>query len=808
MIDPQRFAGELERLNDEQREAVTTLEGPVLVVAGPGTGKTQLLSLRVANILQNRDISPQNILCLTFTNAGAEAMRERLVSFIGRDAYEVTIGTFHSFAESLRSLYPEYFERGSFDQAISKLERAKLINRLLKELPVTDTLYQNPHDGLSGNLKSVSSLIEKIKKSGLSTDELLAVARQNEAFFDYFEQQHGELLERLQVNLQRGTREEKKILLDELKTSLLLELDALPAPLTTQLVALPGSYEPYALLLKRVIQETDFYDETGNSTGFRKGVRERFFKDTPLRFKDRKANAATCSALKLYEQYQDYLQSNALYDYDDMILGVHAALEKNPQFSAALRLQYSYILIDEFQDTNGAQMKIVESIVAGLEHPNILAVGDDDQAIMRFQGASVEFINQFEKKYHGTRTIVLKTNYRSVPELVTFGQQLADQIEERLAASKGEKRPLPARQHRPVKIPEISLRQYPSSEVQLYKTAEEIRALMDAGFFEQSVHPGSEIAIIARKHDSLKKLIPYLEHFGISFTYRAKREVDQISSLQTVFALMRYVAARAKGSLERAEAELPLIVAAPELGIASDALLTLACEAKAARSWVAALQNSADATLQELNSWLSDATRQAISAPVHEALLLLANRCGSYYETRRVQEPTALVEFNYGIKTLLDFAHEEVKAASPRRRAALELAGPLRLATVLDLLEEAKRFKVEVSVSVPLASKNALTLTTAHNAKGLEYDLVYLIDAESNSWKHRNIGAPLIAQNLYLSETEAEDDFRRLLFVAATRARDSLRVSLVGSNPVPELIGLLEPLTVELDLEGIEDIAP
>src|SRR5215471_12752667 len=91
------FTEAYDHLNDRQRLAVDTLEGPLLVIAGPGTGKTQLLSARVANILQTTDTPARNILCLTFTENGAENMRERLTSFIGQAAYDVTISTYHAF---------------------------------------------------------------------------------------------------------------------------------------------------------------------------------------------------------------------------------------------------------------------------------------------------------------------------------------------------------------------------------------------------------------------------------------------------------------------------------------------------------------------------------------------------------------------------------------------------------------------------------------------------------------------------------------------------------------------------------------
>ena len=109
MATTPKFDESFENLNPEQREAVECLDGPLLVIAGPGTGKTQLLSLRAANILANRDAAPRNILCLTYTEAGAEAMRKRLIELIGRDAYGIEVSTFHGFASSIRSRCPEFF---------------------------------------------------------------------------------------------------------------------------------------------------------------------------------------------------------------------------------------------------------------------------------------------------------------------------------------------------------------------------------------------------------------------------------------------------------------------------------------------------------------------------------------------------------------------------------------------------------------------------------------------------------------------------------------------------------------------------
>src|SRR6185312_3367675 len=114
-------------LNTEQQQAVDTLDGPLLVIAGPGTGKTELLGARVANILEQTDTPPQNILCLTFTESGAANMRERLTRFIGPAAYDVAISTYHAFGGDLIRRYPEYFTETRLQNPVDELGRHQIV---------------------------------------------------------------------------------------------------------------------------------------------------------------------------------------------------------------------------------------------------------------------------------------------------------------------------------------------------------------------------------------------------------------------------------------------------------------------------------------------------------------------------------------------------------------------------------------------------------------------------------------------------------------------------------------------------------
>ena len=124
------FSKRYATLNKAQKQAVDMIDGPVMVIAGPGTGKTELLSVRTANILLKTDTLPENILCLTFTESGANAMRERLVGIIGKDSYKVAIHTFHSFGSEVINQYGEYFYQGAHFRPADELSRYEIIRTI------------------------------------------------------------------------------------------------------------------------------------------------------------------------------------------------------------------------------------------------------------------------------------------------------------------------------------------------------------------------------------------------------------------------------------------------------------------------------------------------------------------------------------------------------------------------------------------------------------------------------------------------------------------------------------------------------
>src|SRR6195952_4326222 len=159
-----KFTEEYNKLNVEQQKAVDTIEGPVMVIAGPGTGKTQILAARIGKILLETDVSPRNILCLTYTDAGSLAMRRRLLQFIGPDAYKVNIYTFHAFCNDIIQENLSLFEKTVLDP-ISDLEKVDLFKQLIDIFPKNHPLKRYRGD-VYFEINNLQQLFSSMKREG------------------------------------------------------------------------------------------------------------------------------------------------------------------------------------------------------------------------------------------------------------------------------------------------------------------------------------------------------------------------------------------------------------------------------------------------------------------------------------------------------------------------------------------------------------------------------------------------------------------------------------------------------------------
>ena len=400
-----------DQLNPEQKSAVDAIEGPVMVIAGPGTGKTQILTLRIANILAKTDTPAEAILAVTFTEAGVIAMRKRLADIIGSQAYEVTITTFHGFAHSIIQKYPEDFPRIIGSANITEADQVRIMEEVIEETKGLKIL--RPFGDRFHYLSDVLHAIQTLKREGIDVDRLSSIVDSESKTFT--------------------SRDD--------------------------LFHLKGAHK-------------------GKMKGEHKDLEKQIEKNRELAM--------------LYETYQDALTEQKLYDFDDMIMEVLSALMTNEELQMMLQEQYQYILVDEHQDTNNAQNRILELLMSYHDNPNLFIVGDEKQAIFRFQGASLENFHYFKNKFPEAKLITLTRNYRST-------QTVLDVARTNLIAKAGHP-------DAPIKILEAA-----TSDSELYMIIHDIAQKIKSGT------EASEIAVLYRTNRDALPLARMCEKLGVPY---------------------------------------------------------------------------------------------------------------------------------------------------------------------------------------------------------------------------------------------------------------------------------------------------
>ncbi|GAB4145522.1 MAG: hypothetical protein OHK0017_05200 [Patescibacteria group bacterium] len=448
-----KFLEKYNRLNPEQRLVVDTIEGPVLVVAGAGTGKTEVLSLRVANILQQTDTPPNAILCITFTDSAARNMRERLWKMIGTAAQKIHIHTFHSLGAEIINQNPEYFFDGAEYKVADDLAKIEILEKILTSLPNNNPLKSyHPEEGWTYR-RDILDRIRDLKQDGLTPTQFKQLLEIDYEFIGQVQPVFQQIFE--VPNMRAFKLEDLKQFtnnLQELYADFQVKYENLETMnrimgvkgqadnSVTELI-FPFKYQFWAKKflaslaeLWQIIDSQEKWSSTPvtswkNEWGKKDDYNRLFLKDC--------MNYSKYSALaEIYEYYQVEMHRSKLYDFDDMLLQVVEAFRQHPSLRYNYQEKYLYLLVDEFQDTNGVQMSLVDSFI-NLEisdaSPNICAVGDDDQAIYKFQKATLENIQSFREKYSGVKIITLKQNYRSRQDILDLAMQVISQSGTRLA---------------------------------------------------------------------------------------------------------------------------------------------------------------------------------------------------------------------------------------------------------------------------------------------------------------------------------------------------------------------------------------
>ncbi|MDO8594290.1 MAG: ATP-dependent DNA helicase [bacterium] len=645
-MSEEAFKAAYKKLNTKQKEAVDTIEGPVMVIAGPGTGKTTVLTLRIAQILRKTDTPPSGILAITFTEAGVKAMRQKLRALMGSRADEVRLHTFHGFAASIIAEFKDHFVHLDRASQMTDIDAESLIREILKEERFAGL---RPFGNTEFYVQKIVGAISDAKREVHMPEMVRLFA-------------HAEI--------------------------------------------------------KRVKADPESISTRGPTKGKLKADAEKQIEkcERTLLFAD------------VYLDYEKRKREERRMDFDDLIGELTTALHKDTLLLRLLQEKFLYILVDEHQDTNDSQNLLVRLLADFFETPNLFVVGDEKQAIYRFQGASVENFLKFKGAWKGMKSIPLEKNYRSHQHLLdgTFSM-----IENNY--SEGE--------HAHLRVRLISGGEDAAKPIDIVQGRESVATLEYMGNEIQTLltkDTESTIAVITKTNRDLERVIRFLESQNIPVSSERKINIFNHPAGNLFFTLLEYLAdntnSEALGKTIAAGLwDLPF-----ENGVEC---------IRALRSGTHGVVGKIPALRHLQNKLTDDGAME---------FLVFAAEASGY--VKLIAKDPAAVEVWRGITELAEYLIREGDIHDTR----------ILLDRLLDYKTSAEERSVKVSIGTPEFRVRAMT---AHGSKGLEFDYVFLPFATESSWVGR-------ARSNYFTlpqkKKDGEDDIkdaRRLFYVALTRAK-------------------------------------
>lgn len=606
---------QLEMLNDKQREAAVWTEGPLLILAGAGSGKTRVLTHRIAYLIEEKGVDPWNILAITFTNKAAGEMKTRVMNTVREGASSVWVSTFHSLCVRILRRHCEHLGYGNNFSVYDADDQKTLMKQVLKKLNADPKLYKD------------------------------------RAMLNYISDAKNHLI----------------------------------------------SPEVFAK----------------NASEFRDG-----------------------KIALIYQTYQEELKRNNAMDFDDLLVNMVRLFLCRPEILENYQNRFRYIMVDEYQDTNYAQFKLVE-LLAG-KHKNLCVVGDDDQSIYRFRGADIRNILEFEEAFPGAKVVKLEQNYRSTGNILTIANEVIRHNRARkdktlwTANAEGE-------------LPHYH--QFETGEMEA-----EFIARMFLGKKEKG-RDWKDMAVLYRTNAQsrlleeacIRKNIPYLLVGGVNF-YQRKEIKDVLAYLKTI----------ANGVDDLAVSR---IINVPKRGIGAVTIGKLSVY-------------SADKDIH-----LYDAVKEAGSIPgIGKAALKIADF---------VKQIEALRAFSRDSQhTIAELIEAVLRDTGYQQELEAEgdAEGKERLENIQELVSKAAGYEKEAEnpsldeflelvalvadVDRMDESDSRVTLMTLHSAKGLEFPLVVMAGMEDGLFPNMMIVAS--------EKREEMEEERRLCYVGMTRAKEEL----------------------------------
>ncbi|MDD3905084.1 MAG: ATP-dependent DNA helicase [Candidatus Omnitrophica bacterium] len=689
-------------LNDRQKQAVDNTEGPLLILAGPGTGKTQLLSVRAAAIIEQGKTSPENILIVTYTNAAAKAMKERLAAVIGLAGYDIEVGTFHSFANKLISESEEAAEYIGDKVQLDEVERMRAMEYILDNTDGLDEI--RPFRAPYTYLKEILQRISDLKRDGILPGDLRKYLEGKDSLYRDFEDKYIKRLKAFAIAYGRY---------EELKEG----------------------------------EEKGVFDERGR------------------------------------------------YDFDDMILFATEVLKEEPAIKKMYQEQYKYVMVDEYQDTNGSQMELLFHLL-DYKNPNILCVGDDDQSIYRFQGANIGNFKLFTARFPGVKTLSLKDNYRSAKELIDISAKVIGLIP---PADRMGPKELAAKKNYPGK--EILFKEFTAVEEELLFIIDKVKELKEVIEKDKTLtkeersNPYNNIAVLVRKRADILKIIDAFLQAGIPYATDGKEDISGEKRVRQMLDLLEL--ARSDASAHR-QKDLALykILSADYFEIPQSDILRFlnfvnARSADRALDPTTILTEFLDycesgkstvkfkdpARFRKAAEAIAHLLRDSATRSAHALLIDFIKEAGVFGYILREYSTNAILRIRQ-LRGLSSFVNM-IKAS--------DIANPgMKLEDLMAEIKTRKDHGLPIQGELVTLSQSGVRIYTAHGAKGMEFHTVIIPFCLNNkNWPARPIPDKIkLPSDLFKGRLSIRDkdearnlalqDETRLFYVAMTRAKSNL----------------------------------
>ena len=604
----------VQNMNENQLKAILKTQGAVMVIAGAGSGKTRVLTNRIAYLIAEKNVLESNILAITFTNKAAKEMKERIYSLAGETSKYIWINTFHSMCVRILRQHIDLLGYNKNFTILDTSEQKTIIKNIVKELNLSEDSYQP---------NNILKIISNSKNSMISVNEMKAQAR----------------------------------------------------------------------------------------FGFMKNVAE------------------------IYEYYQKYLKKNSVLDFDDLMLKTIVLFEKHPEVLAIYQNKFEYIHVDEYQDTNVIQYKLIKMLSE--VHKNICVVGDDDQSIYSWRGACSDNIINFEKDYEDVEVIFLDQNYRSNSTILDAANSVIKNNTDR------KDKALWSKNKGGDKITVYSAANDKDETDDIAKKILDLKA-QDIDY--------KDIAILYRANYLSRSMENSCMAFGIPYKLIGSLKFLQRQEIRDLLAYMNVIVNR------NDEFSLRRIINVPKRGIGASSM--------------AKIDNYAEQYGLSLFEALKNIDMIGVSKKIITNIHLLTQLIEKYSQTEQ-----------YSIEDLIVGIYKDSGYESMLKESA-DAYAESRIENISELVSSAKQFSSMNDNLIDFISEMSLTsdaddeneddsvvLSTVHAAKGLEYRVVFIMGLEENLF-------PSI-RDAESSEDERNkmEEERRLAYVAITRAKEKLFMS-------------------------------